>query len=493
MYRLPLTYIPQKITNNALIVYFAALFLISLLFMSYVLDWKWMVFGIGEVTICFVGLGSFSKSWQRISPKLFTQRLFWISFFVRFLWIVATWWLYVSMCDGDPLGYENADASFYNEVGKGGAQWLRDGNWNLFDYLRKDVGFESNTRHALAFSDTGFPIYMSIVYFLTNDSMFIARVLNCIWGAWTAVMIYKIGQRHFGESTARMAGLLTAFLPTLWYYCGTQLKEVWMVFLCVAFVEEIDKLLLDRKLYVLPIAVVAFIGAYMFMIRTALAAVMIIAMLSALVLSNNKMVKWGKRSIYALLAVLFVFVVLLSNSNIRGDFLGLVDTGGSQQESTMQWMATRKDAAGNQQSFARYAGAAVFAPMIFTLPFPTMVESPGQETIKMINGGNFCKNILSFFTLLAMFMLLLERDWRKHVMPLFVMLGYLAVLVFSNFAQSGRFHQPAMPFEMLFAAYAISKFRERKIYKSGYSLWLAIMFVADIAWAWFKLRGRGMI
>ncbi len=485
---LPLTYVPKKITNNAMLLYIVALVVISGLFHSYILNWKWMVMSIGEVTICFFGLNNLTRDWQKYSPKLFGQRLFGVAFAVRLLWVIVTWWLYQSVC-GDAFGYENADATFYHEMGMGGAQWLRDGHWNLFDYLSQAAGYGSGARRSLAFSDTGFPIYMAYVYFLTNNSIFIARVLNCVWGAWTAVMIYKIGHRHFDESTARIAGVMTALLPTLWYYCGTQLKEVWMVFLCVAFVEEIDKLLLERRLRVLPIAVVSAIGTYMFMIRTALAGVMIIAMLCALVLTSNKMVKWGKRSMYGVLAALFVVLVLLSNSSIRNDFFGMVETGSSEQKGNMEWRSQR--AGGN--TLARYASSAVFAPMIFTLPFPTLVEIPGQEPQKMIAGGNFCKNILSYFTLLAMFMLLFSGDWRKHVMPLFVMLGYLVVLVFSNFAQSGRFHQPVMPFEMLFAAYALAKFRERRLYKYGYTFWLVLMFVADVAWSWFKLRGRGMV
>ena len=483
----PLTYVPKKLTNNAMVVYFLALLVVSALFHSHMLNWKWTLFGIVEVTVCFVGLNNLTRKWQTISPKLYAKRLFGTAFAVRLIWVIVTWWLYMSVT-GDAFGYENADATFYHEMGIGGAQWLRDGHWNLFDYLSTAAGYGSGEKHSVAFSDTGFPIYMSVVYLLTNNSIFLARVFNCVWGAWTALMIYKIGQRHFGESTARIAGVMTALLPTLWYYCGTQLKEVWMVFLCVAFVEEIDKLLLERKVRVLPIVVVAGIGTYMFMIRTALAAVMIIAMLCTLVLTNNKMVKWGKRTIYAMLAVLFVFVVLLSNSSIRNDFFSMVETGSSEQKGNMEWRSQRA----NGNTLARHASSAVFAPMIFTLPFPTLVETPGQEPQKMNCGGNFCKNILSFFTLLAMFMLLFSGDWRKHVLPLFVMLGYLVVLVFSNFAQSGRFHQPAMPFEMLFAAYALAKFKEKKIYKTGYTAWLALMFIATIAWSLFKLRGRGM-
>jgi hypothetical protein len=111
----------------------------------------------------------------------------------------------------------------------------------------------------------------------------------------------------------------------------------------------------------------------------------------------------------------------------------------------------------------------------------------------MIHGGNFVKNILSFFTIASMFILLFSGDWRKYVLPLALLCGYLIVLVFSSFAQSERFHLPILPFSLMFAAYGISKMNEVWWIKKYYPYWCALMFIAVVAWNWFKLAGRGMI
>ena len=66
------------------------------------------------------------------------------------------------------------------------------------------------------------------------------------------------------------------------------------------------------------------------------------------------------------------------------------------------------------------------------------------------------------------------------------------MLVFSSFAQSERFHQPIMPFELIFAAYGLSIALSHKRYKRWYMYWCALMFVAAIAWNWFKMAGRGL-
>ena len=141
-------------------------------------------------------------------------------------------------------------------------------------------------------------------------------------------------------------------------------------------------------------------------------------------------------------------------------------------------------------TFAKYASASVFAPFIFTIPFSSMVYVDGQENQMMMNGANFIKNIMSGFTIFAVILLLVRRDWRKHVLTLAVMCGYLVVLVFSNFAHSERFHFPVLALELMFAAYGVSQVTNK--HKRWFTMWLIGMCVANLVWAWIKLAGRGM-
>ena len=267
-----------------------------------------------------------------------------------------------------------------------------------------------------------------------------------------------------------------------------------MVFLCILFAERADFLLRKGKLAFMPTAALMLIPSLMFTIRTALAAVMVMAFFCALLLSSERIVSWGRRTLLLTLALVFAGVVLTTSTSIGHDIQQMWQTRGSRQQAHMEWRAERTDMAGGLNNrFAKYAGAAVFAPMIFTVPFPTMNEVPGQESQKMIHGGNFVKNIISFFTIVALFMLLFSGDWRKYVLPLAILCGYLVVLVFSSFAHSERFHLPILPFSLMFAAYGISKMNEVWWIKKYYPYWCALMFVAAIAWNWFKLAGRGMV
>lgn len=480
---MPLVFVPRSITNAAMLTYVLALLACNMLYLRYALAWYWWLFGLAEVCGFFYFANHCTKQWARISLMTFAKRLFGTALGIRIVYVLFSYWFYIAMT-GAPFEFDAADVGFYNELGRYGADLLREGNWNLFPAFTAYSGAD--------YSDLGYPFYLSFVYFLTDDSILITRLLKAVWSAWTALLIYKLAARNFGESTGRIAGILCMLMPNLIYYCGLHLKETEMVFLAVLFAERADYILRRGKLTFGPTAALMLIPGALFTIRTALAAVLVLAFLCALLLSSDRVVGWGRRILLIGVAFTIVGIVMLNNTGIGNSVRAMWQTRGSEQKGNMEWRATRVDEGGHTQKFAKYAGAAVFAPMIFTIPFPTMTETPGQENLKMIHGGNFVKNITSFFTILALFILLLTGDWRKHVLPIAVICGYLVVLAFSSFAQSERFHLPSVPFAMMFAAYGISYMRNPK-YKRWFRIWCVLMFVAAVAWNWFKLAGRGML
>lgn len=480
---MPLAFVPRSITNMAMLTYVLALLACNILYMRYALTWYWWAFGLVEACGFFYFANYCTKRWARLSPKMFAKRLFVTALSIRVVYVLFSYWFYLTMT-GSPFEFDPGDVGFYNEMGRYGASLLRDGHWNLFPAFVAYSGAD--------YSDLGYPLYLSFVYLLSGDSILVARLVKAIWSAWTALLIYKLAVRNFGESTGRIAGVLCMLMPNLIYYCGLHLKEIEMVFLAVLFAERADYILRRGKLTFGPTCALMLIAGAVFTFRTALAAVLVLAFLCALLLSSTRVVGWKRRILLVAVAALVVGVVMLNNTSIGNSVRSMWETRGSEQKGNMEWRATRVDSQGRVQKFAKYAGAAVFAPMIFTIPFPTMTETPGQENLKMIHGGNFVKNITSFFTILALFILLFTGDWRKNVLPIAILCGYLLVLIFSSFAQSERFHLPSVPFAMMFAAYGISYMRNPK-YKRWFNIWCVVMFVAALAWNWFKLAGRGML
>lgn len=482
----PLNYMPKFVMKHAILVYIFALLACNAAYAPYTLEWQWWVFGIVEVCGFFYLGYMLIKSWMGLKPKVFVRNVFLLSFVLRVIWVILSYGLYQSWI-GTPFSIGAGDEIFYDDVAHYGAELLRNGQWNIYE------GIHSYSKDT-AFSDMGYPIYLSIVYYIFFDSILMARIIKAALGAWTAVLIYKLAKRNFGEYTGRMAAILCMLMPNLIYYCSMQLKEVEMVFLAVLFAERADFLLRQKKISLISILLLMLIPAYMFMIRTALAAVLVLAFFCALVLSSERVISWGRRVLLILMAAVFVAVMFFSTTGIGRDVMDMWSEGGSGQQANMEWRSERGKYEGIlSQSFAKYAGASVFAPMIFTIPFPTMNQMDGHENQMMIHGGNFVKNIMSYFTILALFVLLFSGNWRKHVLPIAILCGYLVVLVFSNFAQSERFHQPILPLHLMIAAYGISLLSQQKQFSRWYNYWCVIMFVAALAWNWFKLAGRGLI
>ena len=480
MVRRPVAF-PKWLTQYAVAVYLAALAIVTLMYSAYSMPWYYMLSGVVAVMAFFLYGSKVIKDTTQNKVKKeknFEKRIFLTAFLPRLLFMLLLYWVFQENY-GDAFGFENADAVFYNDLGESFANAIRNGDF--FAEWRSES-------QKIDVSDMGYGVYLGVVYTLFGNSIIVARILKCILSSLTVVLIYRLAKRNFGDQTGRIAAIFVALWPNFWYYCAVHLKETEMVFLGVLFVEQADQMLRSRQFTVWKVVPILLIAAAIFTVRTPLGLVALLALVFSVVMSSSRVVSWGKRIIVGVLAVLLIAVVAWNR--ISEEARGLVNTvEENQQQSNMEWRTRRV----NGNAFAKYAGKSVFAPLIFTIPFPSMVQPfDGQDVQQLLNGGNFVKNIISFFTIFAMFLLLISGKWREHLVPLSFMLGYLMVLVMSTFAQSERFHQPATPFEFMFAAYGLSIAVTKPKYKRWFTYWCVLMFVSCVAWNWFKLKGRGL-
>jgi len=477
--------IPKWLYTRAIQYYFLVLAVVSLLFFSHHLNLGWIIIGTIEILV-FFGFGSkLIQDWREErmrSVRVFERKIFKYGLYFRLFAVMAIYWGFMLYYD-DAFGFENADATYYEDVGRELANAIRSGGF---------IGTWTTYYQTTDLSDMGYFTYLSFIYFIFEGdySVLIPRLINCCVSAYTVILIYRLAKRNFGEQVGRMAAIFVMLWPNFWFYCGTQLKEPWMTFLFVLYAEQSDQMLRSRQFTAWKIVPLILLVVLMLTLRTPLALVMILALLFATVMSSSRVVGWGKRVIVGILAVALLAVTMGNRMEEQAREL-MNQARSGQQEQNMEWRSRRE----NGNTFAKYASRSVFAPLIFTIPFPTMVETPNQYDLKIVNGGNFCKNIMSGFTIFALIVLLLSGEWREHLIPLALMLGYVIVLALSTFAQSERFHQPVVPFEMMFAADGIVylvQHRKRKTYLQLASLWYIGIVVICIAWQWFKLAGRGM-
>ena len=432
----------------------------------------WWVFGLVEVIGFFYFANQFTRQWGQFSTKKFVKQLFKTALIIRLVWMIFSYFFYTYMT-GQPFEFDAGDALGYHDEAMWVHQLINEGNLQaFFTYLDG------------RFSDMGYTFYLGWQYWITGDSIFIERLLKVLYGAYTCVLVYKLTVRNFGEETGRMAAIFCMLMPNLILYTGLHTKEVEMVLLTVAFMERSDWMFRNKQFNFAEIAPPIVLAGSLFFFRTVLGATAIFALFTTLLFTSTKVLGMGKR------VILIVWVLLtvgyFVGSRLSTEVEQVWKAREANQAASMEWRSTRD----NGNKFAKYATGAVFAPIIFIIPFPTIIETPGQENQKIINGGNFVKNILAFFVIFAMIWIFKEGKWREYITMGAFTIGYLMIIAMSSFAQSERFHQPALPFLLVFAAFGISKVTNTQ--KKYFTWYMAFIFIAIVAWSWFKLAGRGM-
>jgi len=470
-----LNYLPKYFTTKAITLYIGVLVLVNVVFFAHALPILWWIFGIVEVVCFFYFSNLFTRQWSDFSPKYFYKKLFSTALILRVTWVLFSY-LFFKYMTGQSFDFNTGDAKNYHEI----AQSLipLNGFNEIWEHLMKAQ------KGAGGVSDTGYVLYLTGVYRIVGDGLLIPRLLKALYSAITCVLIYRLAKRNFGEEVGRMAAIFCMLLPNLIYYSGLHLKEAEMVFLGVWFVERADLLIRNNKYTFLTVLPTLLIAASLFFFRTVLGATAIFALFSTILFSSKRVVSLNKRVV--IMIWIGIAGAYLVGGRIAGDVETVWNAKTTNQDNTLKWRAKRQG--GN--ALATKASGAIFAPLIFVIPFPTMVNTPNQEEMQLLNGGNYIKNIMAFFVMFALFRVIREKKWRDYILIGSFTIGYLVIIALSAFAQSERFHQPALPFLMIFAALGISKVTNNE--KKYFKLYMAFIFVAIVGWSWFKLAGRGL-
>jgi len=478
--------IPNWVTGKSIVFFFVTMFACWGAF-GFVPEFAlWIVASI-SVVLFFYGSSSMSKSWEHAGEKKFVRNVFVAGLVIRVLWLLYCYYVFNPEHYGDPIG-DKADVEWYMPFGKELAKWLVGDSPYSFSTIA--------AMYQSSFDDTGYPMWLGLGYVIWGEwgDVFMPMLIKCILGAYCAVSIYHVAKRHYGEGAARIAAIFVCVNPNMIYWCASMMKEAEMVFLVCLTVDNFDRVLTSGKRFTFKNLIPGMLAALALMFfRSVLAIVLFLAVFVHVVMASNRVMSMGKKILAGVLVGAVLMVAM--GDRIRTQSEALLEKAQSDsQEVNMKWRSNIKDAGGRQQSFAKYASAAVFAPLIFTIPFPTF-NSANEAQLRQIllSGGSYIKNIVSFFVIMVMFMMLISGEWRRHVFVIAYTVGYQVVLVMSPFAQSGRFHMPVIPMLMLFAAYGIQIAKTNTKVRRWFPMVLVLEFFICVLWNWFKLKGRGMI
>ena len=475
--------IPNWLIGRSVLFFFIAFAACTIVF-GYAMPWKIAVVSCVGLPFFFYGAHSASRKWWRVRERGIVKKVFVTALVIRLVWVCISYFYLNTALYGKLDGFGD-DNWWYMYAGKEIADWLIGNSQLSFNKLRTEV-------ICGAVDDTGFPFLLAIEYLLSieNSDVFVPLLFKALFDSYTCVGVYRIAHRHFDAGTARMAALLMVYNPLSLFWISCILKECEMVCICMTSINLIDSTLsAGKKISFRGLLPGLAVGALLFFFRTALALVVFIAVFAHIIFVSHKVMSNGKKVLAGVMVAIVMLVGLGDRISMQSQqLMDRVQSG--DQHKSMEWRAEREG--GN--SFAKYAGAAVFAPLIFTIPFPTLNMADEEQVMQMeLAGGYYIKNILSFFVILLMLLLLISGEWRKHVFIEAYTVGYLVVLVMSEFAQSGRFHMPIFPMLMIFAAYGIQIEKGNKRIKRVYTIVLVMEVFVCLSWNWFKLKGRGMI
>lgn len=463
-------FFPKQIAWRAVVFYLVTLTTVSIFYLSHAMKFGYMALGCFWVCSFFSLAVICTKEWGRLSDSMFVGYAFAIALALRSIWVVASYMFYEHVT-GVPFEFGAADSLGYHLD----AEWLAGEPWSAtWGYLFG--GYKG-------YADSGYPFFLTLIYKLFGPVIIIPRFINALLSSWSCILVYRISTRTFGESVGRMAGIMMVFMPNLIIYCGYHLKETVMLFLEIACLERIDYLIRNHQYSFLHIVISVLLVGSLFFFRSALGSAAVFAFVSAILLSSAPaMKKGGKRVALIAWGVLAFFI--LSGGTIATELEGLWE----EREENVANKRLEQTLRGNQ--WARYATGSVMAPMVFVLPFATMVDVDQQYGQQAKSGGNYIRNFMGFFALLAVYEALRRKKWRDFVLIGAFVISYLGVVSTSGFSNSERFLLPGLPGLIMMWAYGVSELREQ-----SYRLltpWCILVFFMEFGWAYFKLGSRGM-
>lgn len=440
------------------------------------MKWYWFLAGIIEVTLFYVLSSNLEMRWEREKPEAYERKLFYLTAILRLLWVIGFYLFTTNVWHTpweQPIGASLDSSAYFDE-----ALWLRE------MILNKDIS-PYLLYISQSLDDAGYPIFLGLLSLLTNDGILVTRLPNVLFDAWTVVLTYRIAQRNFGEKVARLAGIFSMLMPMIIFYSGTTMKESLMLMIATWALERGDYTIRNKRFIGFCIIEFFLLTFSLLLFRKALALVLVLSFICALLLSSEWIISRPRRVMILLILVIGgLFFMGGSLMDQGSELIEQVDSEGA----NFEFRANREG--GN--ALVRNMSKIVFAPIIFTVPFPTMVSIEGQNIQQLQNGGYYLKNVLSFFVIFALLVLLKRKAWGGNVMAIAFMIGYLIALTLSSFAHSGRFHHPIIPVEMIFAALGMS-FIKNKRQANFFDYFLLLEFLIIVVWNGFKLRGRGLL
>jgi hypothetical protein len=129
------------------------------------------------------------------------------------------------------------------------------------------------------------------------------------------------------------------------------------------------------------------------------------------------------------------------------------------------------------------AGAAI-------TPFPSYLDTEARQlSIFSRFQNDLVRNMMYFFMYVGLYFTFKNR-FREYIGIIFFLIAYLGVITSAANSFQARFHMPIIPFVVIFIGVGVVEFKSKS--NRSWLIYLTFIFLAQLAWTYFKLDIRGI-
>lgn len=390
--------------------------------------------------------------------KNYLLRIFLLGFALRVLVGIL---LYIYSVQMGELGFMGDDGYFDMR------------SWTVLTERWHHSGFfweEGPTYHAKIYY-----YFMAVIFYIFGHDIMYVVLANCILGALIGIYAYRIAFNIYGQRVAKIAFLLTMFLPNGVTWFATGLRDASLTFLTVFATWHVVKL--RQRLSIVSIAFVTVACVALYLNRMPLAILLLWGIIIYLIIISLK-IRTVLEIRTALVGCLIVFLIgLYSLQQGSEGFLGInsfVSRGTYlmdfyQEAHADEALYTSTSIQGMLYRSASLQKRLVFLPAsiviallspIPPLPFPIPADYFSSPLSILKLPGTIPWYVVMPFILYG-FIYSIRNKANKSFMLYFIPITtILSIALLSASAFASRYRLPAEPFLLIFAAIGIAARRQ---------------------------------
>ena len=413
------------------------------------------------------------------SERRFQYSVLSISIGIRLFVMMILYMIFYNIT-GTSFDVEAIDALNYHDLGFEVARQLGDGKLDF--YGLSSGGLDQ-------FDDLGYGIFLGFIYYLFDNSIIMARVIQCVLDGISVILIYKISKIVWEEDIARIAAMLSMLFPMQILYSTLHLKETLMVFCLLTGVLAVYRL--SERIRIGYLSLLVCSAIVLASTRTALLIVFIAAIF----------LFFTFRRATNLFQKTFLIVLVFSSIILSMIYLGVEQEPlrktlrliGSEEDvrlggQSLQLLASRG------QSLADQTSMFLLGIQSFLTPYPSMVRTNivyFNQTMQWYQiGALFVWGYLVFFGIYGLYHSI-RFHFNESLFLSALVIGYTVALVISVYVMSIRYNIIKLVLFLPFIAVGMAKFPQTRL-RIYYIYCIFFAFIV-LGWNFVKLYGKGYI